>query len=37
MSELYQNIMGEPEVLTDVLNNRKKYFGALAEKYKDAE
>ena len=37
MSELYQNIMGEPEVLADVLNNRKKYFGALAEKYRDAE
>ena len=36
-SELYQNIMGEPEVLTDVLQNRKAYFEALGRKYKDVQ
>ncbi len=35
-SELYQNIMGEPEVLAEVLEQRKEYFEALGKKYADA-
>ena len=37
LSELYQNIMGEPEVLTDVLQNRKAYLEELGKKYKDVQ
>ena len=33
LSELYQNVMGEPEVLTNVLRNREEYFHALGKKY----
>ena len=35
-SELYQNIMGEPFVLADVLKKRKEYFETLGKKYADA-
>ena len=32
-TELYDNVMGEPEVLSIVLDKRKEYFEALGKKY----
>lgn len=33
-SELYKNIMGEPETLQNILDNREEYFDKLGERYR---